>query len=213
MKRINKQHHSQGKTPESSNESFGKSHPGSMYIKKTKPPSPEKTMQKQPEKSVDNLEEQIARLLADFDNFRKRTLRDKAELYQTANQDIMLELLPVLDHCQLAIQAAIDHNTDDPFRKGLQMIFDQLIGVLSKFGLAAFDAKNEPFDPNRFEAVNYIASDTEPEGTIITQIRRGYLLKNKLLRPAQVIVSSGPRQSEQNNQVNPAEHHKGVANL
>jgi len=137
------------------------------------------------------LQDQLLRFRADFDNFRKRVVREKTELFECATQDLMIELLPVLDHFQLAIQAAIDHQADNPFREGLEMISNQLMGVLTKFGLSPFDAEKLPFDPSRFEAVNYISSDKEPEGMIIAQTRRGYLLHNKLLRPAQVIVSSG----------------------
>lgn len=138
------------------------------------------------------LQDRLLRLQADFDNFRKRTLREKSELFDSANQALMLELLPVLDHLQLGIQAASAHQADPAFREGLTLIFDQLMGVLSKFGLSPMETENQVFDPNRFEAVNTLPSMTEPEGTVLALVRRGYMLRNKLLRPAQVIVSSGP---------------------
>ncbi|MBU4212448.1 MAG: nucleotide exchange factor GrpE [Verrucomicrobia bacterium] len=138
------------------------------------------------------LQDRLLRLQADFDNFRKRTLREKSELFDSANQALMLELLPVLDHLQLGIQAASAHQADPAFREGLTLIFDQLMGVLSKFGLSPIETENQAFDPNRFEAVNALPSATEPEGIVLALVRRGYMLRNKLLRPAQVIVSSGP---------------------
>ena len=138
------------------------------------------------------LQDRLLRLQADFDNFRKRTLREKNELFDNANQALMLELLPVLDHLQLGIQAAAAHQADPVFREGLAMIFDQLMVVLSKFGLSPMETENQVFDPNRFEAVNALPSATEPEGAVLALVRHGYMLRNKLLRPAQVIVSNGP---------------------
>jgi len=138
------------------------------------------------------LQDRLLRLQADFDNFRKRTLREKNELFDSANQALMLELLSVLDHLQLGIQAASVHQADPAFREGLTLIFDQLMGVLSKFGLSSMEAEKQVFDANRFESVNALPSATEPEGTVLAVVRRGYMLRNKLLRPAQVIVSSGP---------------------
>jgi len=147
-------------------------------------------------KKLAQLQDRLLRLQADFDNFRKRTLREKNELFDSANQALMLELLPVLDHLQLGIQAASAHQADPAFREGLTLIFDQLMGALSKFGLSPMATEKQVFDPNRFEAVNTLPSATEPEGSVLTSIRRGYMLRNKLLRPAQVIVSSGPPPEE-----------------
>lgn len=143
-------------------------------------------------RKIAQLEERLLRLQADFDNFRKRTLREKNELFDSANQTLMLELLPVLDHLHLAIQAASEHQADKAFREGLILILDQLMGALSKFGLSVIDTDKQIFDPNRFEAVNSLPSATAPEGTVLNQIRRGYMLRNKLLRAAQVIISGGP---------------------
>jgi len=137
------------------------------------------------------LQDRLLRLQADFDNFRKRTLREKSDLFDSANQALMLELLPVLDHLQLGIQAASAHQADPAFREGLTMILDQLMGVLSKFGLSPMETEKQVFDANRFEAVNSLPSATEAEGIVLALVRRGYMLRNKLLRPAQVIVSSG----------------------
>ena len=138
------------------------------------------------------LKDQLIRLQADFDNFRKRSFREKTETYEIANETLMLELLPVIDHIQLAIKSAMDHKADAAFQEGLQLIADQLMNTLSKFGLEPFDSDKQPFDPNLHEAINYLPSETEPEGIIITQSRQGYRFKNKILRPAQVVVSSGP---------------------
>jgi len=142
------------------------------------------------------LQDRFLRLQADFDNFRKRTLREKNELFDSANQALMLELLPVLDHLQLGIQAASAHQADPAFQEGLTMLFDQLIGALTKFGLSPIETEKQVFDPNRFEAVTTQPSADQPEGMVLLKVRSGYMLRNKLLRPAQVFVSSGPPPEE-----------------
>ncbi len=143
------------------------------------------------EKEIADLKDQLLRLRADFDNYRKRVLRDKAEIYENANEALMLELLPVLDHFQLALQSAGKHHADRPFRDGLRLIHNQLMESLLKHGLAPFDSERQTFDPKLHEAIGAMPSETEPEGVILIQSRPGYNFKNKLLRPAQVVVSSG----------------------
>lgn len=155
------------------------------------------------ELEIDQLKDQLLRLRADFDNYRKRALREKGEIYENANEALMLELLPVIDHIQLALNSAREHKADAAFQDGLQLIADQLMTTLSKYGLEPFSSDKKQFDPKLHEAVSCLPSETEPEGTILAQSRQGYRFKNKMLRPAQVVVSSGksaPPQSEANNQ-------------
>jgi len=152
---------------------------------------------------IDQLKDQLLRLQADFENFRKRSLREKGEIYENANEALMLELLPVIDHFQLALDSAGEHKAGAAFREGLQLIADQIMSVLSKYGLNPFSSDKTQFDPNFHEAISCLPSETEPEGTILAQSRQGYRFKNKILRPAQVVVSSGkaaPPQSEANSQ-------------
>ncbi|NLB60426.1 MAG: nucleotide exchange factor GrpE [Lentisphaerae bacterium] len=145
--------------------------------------------------SIAQLQDQLLRLRADFDNLRKRTLREKTELYDTATYELMLELLPVLDHFQLGIQAAAAHQADQQIQDGWRLIYEQLMTVLGKFGLQPFNSEQQVFDPARHDALSCLASETAAEGTVLNQIRCGYMLRNKLLRPAQVVVSSGPQES------------------
>jgi molecular chaperone GrpE len=140
-------------------------------------------------------DERYLRLRADFENFRARMLREKTELYRRANEDLMLELLPVMDHMDLALQAAEQHRADGdpgPLIEGFAMVRDQLLGALGKFGLAPVEADGETFDPNLHEAISHIASQDVSENGVVAQTRRGYKLGDRLLRPAQVAVSSGP---------------------
>lgn len=142
------------------------------------------------------LEHRILRLQADFENFRKRTLREKDEIYRRANSDLMLELLPVLDHMDLALKAAGDHGADDAFAEGFRLVSEQFLSALAKFGLEPIDTDEKQFDPNVHEAVSHLPSDEVPDGFIIARTRGGYLLGSRLLRAAQVVVSSGPVPAE-----------------
>lgn len=165
--------------------------------------SPEEKLEKA-EREIADLKDQLLRLRADFENYRKRVLRDKVELYENANEALMLELLPVLDHFRLALKSAGAHHADRAFREGLQLIQNQLNEILAKHGLTAFNSEKQNFDPRLHEAVSSMPSETESEGLILAEIRPGYKFKNKLLRPAQVVVSSGkappPAKESPNNQ-------------
>jgi len=135
--------------------------------------------------------ERLLRLQADFENFRKRTLREKGEIYRRSNEQVLEELLPVLDHLDIALAAAQEHGADKAFVEGFRLVSEQMLSVLKKFGLIPTDAQGDEFDPNRHEAISHLTSDDVPQNVVMTQVRRGYLLGDKLLRAAQVVVSSG----------------------
>jgi molecular chaperone GrpE len=132
------------------------------------------------------------RLQADFENFRRRTLRERQELYGRATGDVLLELLPVLDHLELALEAAAAHDADHSVVEGFRLVADQLRGVLDRFGLKAVPGVGHPFDHAVHEAVHQAPSDEHGEGVVMMELRRGYQSGPRLLRAAQVIVSSGP---------------------
>jgi molecular chaperone GrpE len=143
------------------------------------------------ESNGDNLEGKLLRLQADFDNFRKRMVREKGEVWQRSAEDIIGELLPVLDHMDLALEAATDHDAPDAFTEGFRLVRKQMASAMQKFGLAPIEADGEVFDPNLHEAVSHLASEDVEENKIIAQTRKGYMLREKLLRASQVVVSSG----------------------
>ena len=142
-----------------------------------------------------NLKGQLMRLRADFDNFRKRTTRERGEVAQRANENIIFEMLTVIDHMDLAIQSAAGSEEADPYVQGFQMVSTQLFSTLEKFGLSRVAVDGAEFDPNIHEAISQIPSDEVNEGVIVDCTRAGYLLGDKLLRAAQVVVSSGPAES------------------
>lgn len=136
------------------------------------------------------MKDKYLRLLADFDNFRKRQTRDREDHSRRATEALILELLPVLDHLELALANA--PNKAAPLAAGVQMVADQFLATLARFDLKPFQSVGEPFDTARHEAVSEMTSAEVPAHRVLYQLRRGYLLGGRLLRPAQVIISGGP---------------------
>jgi len=140
------------------------------------------------------LKDRYARLLADFDNYRKRQVREREDWIKRANESLLEDFLPVVDNLELALGKA---DLSDPFVTGVKLVYDQFISALEKHGLTPLDAKGQPFDPKWHEALSQVPSDTVPENEVIEQFRRGWCIGGCLMRPAQVIVSSGaPGHSE-----------------
>lgn len=137
--------------------------------------------------------DRLLRLQADFDNYRKRIQREKAEWAVSANEALFRELLPVVDHYELGLKTAADHKADPAVQDGFRMVYDQLVGALRKSGLTPVDAAaGGPFDPAAQEAVAHVPSNDQPADAILAQTRRGWRLGERMLRPVQVVVSSGP---------------------
>jgi len=136
-----------------------------------------------------------ARLMADFDNFRKRQVREREEWIKRANEDLLGDLLPIVDHLELALGKTA--SPTDPLTVGVKLVYDQFIALLERYGVTAIDAKGQPFNPDYHEALTQMSSATVPANMVIDQFRRGWLLAGRLLRPAQVIVSSGAPDPEQ----------------
>ena len=141
---------------------------------------------------LDQLKDRILRLQADYDNFRKRTIRDQNEMAARANADLLLQILPIMDHFERGLRDARAHKADKSVVDGFQLIYDQFMGALLNAGLAPINAEGQMFDPNFHEAITHVPSDEHPADVVVTETRRGYRLGDKLLRASQVIVSSGP---------------------
>lgn len=130
-----------------------------------------------------------ARLRADFDNFKKRTARDREDTYRFAEADILRDILPTVDNLALALGSA--KNPDDEFVKGVQLVYDTLLKALKDHGAEPFDSVGNELDPEKMEAIATLPSDKVEEGKVSNEVKRGWLLREKLLRAAQVVVSSG----------------------
>lgn len=141
------------------------------------------------------LKDRYMHLMADFDNFRKRQNREREELVKRANEVLLSDLLPVVDHLELALQKATDKN--DPVVTGVRMVYDQFLALFQRYDMTPIDAKGQPFDPAFHEALSQMSSATVPAQVVLDQFRRGWMLAGRLLRPSQVIVSSGAPDSGQ----------------
>jgi len=138
--------------------------------------------------------DRLLRTTADFENFKKRAARDKQDAIKFANESLLEKLVPVLDSLDMALAATQGAKTDaaQSLQAGVSMIGQQLKGVLAGAGLEEVDAVGKTFDPNLHEAVAQRETADAPEGQVIEQLRKGYKLRERLLRPASVIVAKHP---------------------
>lgn len=131
------------------------------------------------------------RAQADFDNFRKRAAREKEDAMRYANNGLLERLLPILDNFDLGMMAARQTNGAETIVTGMGMVQRQLEDFLREAGVTTIDAAGAPFDPHLHEALGHEPSAEVPEGHVVRQLRKGYKLKDRLLRPANVFVSNG----------------------
>ena len=131
----------------------------------------------------------LRRLQADFDNYRKRTLREQTARAASASQALVTRLLPVLDNFELAVSAAEQSRDFDRMLKGVEMVFGELREVLEGEGLVQIEAEGKPFDPERHEAVIAVEQEDIEPGMVVDSVRTGYELRGKVLRPAMVKVA------------------------
>lgn len=142
---------------------------------------------------ITSLKDQLLRLRADFENSRKRLVREKEESLKYANQSILSDFLPLLDHLELGLQAAASAKDVASVIAGLRLIQGQFERFLTDHGVTPIDAVGQPFDPHLHEALGQEPAPGKPEGTVLHQRRRGYKMGERLLRPASV-VTVGPAQ-------------------
>ena len=141
---------------------------------------------------VAELKDKLLRAQAEWDNSRKRLERTKDEAVRYAAEGLLEKLLPVVDNFEMGMQAA-QHATDaKAIGQGFEMVLAQLRQVLREAGVEAVDAIGQPFDPHRHEALGHQDSEEHEEGHVISQTRKGYKLKDRLLRPASVFVARKP---------------------
>ena len=135
--------------------------------------------------------DRFVRLMAEFENFRRRNAKEQLELIETANGKLLEKLSEVQDNFERAFASENKAKDLEAFEKGMQMIYNQFAKVLTDAGLEQIDPTGKEFDPNLHEALMQQPSETIPEGHVVTVFQKGYKLKNKILKTAKVIVSSG----------------------
>jgi molecular chaperone GrpE len=130
----------------------------------------------------------LKRLKADFDNYRKRMLKEQTRILETAETDLIKKMLPVIDNLERALDSA--HDTESKgLRDGVSMVLELMLGVLTKEGLEVIDPGGEPFDPEHHEAMMVVETSECPEDTVVGVVQKGYRFRGVLLRPAMVRVS------------------------
>jgi molecular chaperone GrpE len=137
----------------------------------------------------DSFREQLLRARAEFDNYRKRTARDIERIRKSAAEGLIADLLPVLDHLDLALKHAGDESGG--LAEGVDMVRKQLLETLGRHGLEPIDADGHPFDPHVHEALMQREDTSVPAQTVVEEFQRGYALAGQVLRPAKVVVSTG----------------------
>ncbi len=138
--------------------------------------------------------ERVLRATADLENFKKRAARERQEAIKFANASLLEKLIPALDNLEMALAAAnnAEIHSMESLKTGIAMIYNQLKAALTDTGLEEIDATNQPFDPNLHEAVSHQESADVPEGQVLQQLRKGYKLRERLIRPASVVVARKP---------------------
>lgn len=148
---------------------------------------------KKTQEEAKQLKERWLRAAADLENYRKRAAREREEVVQFGNERLLKEFLPVLDDLDRSLEAASGAGGDlGVLLEGLRMVSKKFLGTLEKHGVSTFTVVGEAFDPTRHEAVQQMHSSEVPAGAVALELRRGYLLSGRLLRPAMVAVSLGP---------------------
>jgi molecular chaperone GrpE len=141
---------------------------------------------------LDRFRDLALRSQADFENYKKRSAREKEEAIKYANSSLLERLIAIVDNFELGLEAARAEGEKSPIFSGMSMVLKQLMDFLADSGLQPIDATGQKFDPNLHEAIAHEPSNEVPEGTVVRQTRRGYKMKDRLLRPSSVVVSSGP---------------------
>lgn len=152
-----------------------------------------KKITKKSEQQIIDLENQLRRLAAEFDNYRKRTDEEKQQVVQLAQSRTLLELCPVLDNFRRATEHLPQHLVDDNWVKGVLYVEKQLEQIFEQFGVKKIKTVGEAFNPQFHEAISSEPSGTVPEHTILNEVESGYEQQGKVLKPAKVIVSAGPQ--------------------
>lgn len=140
-------------------------------------------------KQLDEANTKLLRVQADYDNFRKRTQKEKEELAKYASAKLVENLLPAIDNFDRALAASAASGDYEALAKGLEMIYRQLQGTMEAEGLITMEAVGTPFNPEFHQAVMTVETDEYEDGIVVEELQKGYMLKDKVIRPAMVKVS------------------------
>ena len=159
-------------------ETDGKKHHGKKDKKNKKDPRDEK---------IAELEDRVKRQMAEFENFRKRTDKEKSQMFEMGAKSVVEKILPVIDNFERGLEN-VPEGSDDAFVSGMQMIYKQMTDELDKIGVKPIEAVGQPFDPNIHNAVMQVESEEYESGTVAQELQKGYMYHETLIRPSMVSV-------------------------
>jgi len=154
----------------------------------TPPETPEAKLEAAERRAQEN-HERFLRAAAELDNFRKRKEREVSDLRKYANQTLLRELLAVVDNLERALAASQENGEPEGLMEGVRMTLKELLKIFDQFRVQPIESLQQPFDPNLHEAVMQEPSDAVPANTVLKELQKGYMLRDRLLRPAMVVVS------------------------
>lgn len=190
-KRMSEEQKKEAQTPEDEVKKETGSAETSETPKEDNAPEAEKTEEKSEEKTeekADDGNEKYVRLMAEFQNYKKRVAKEKNDIREYATEKLVMELLPVLDNFERALAASAE---DDPagYAKGMELIFTQMVTELQKSGLAEVEAEGQDFDPTKHNAVMTEENEELESGKVSKVLQKGYALNDKVIRPSMVAVT------------------------
>ncbi len=156
------------------------------------------------------LQDKYLRLAAEFDNYKRLSLREQRDSARFANEGLLKELLPILDNLERAVRSSKDKHRRDGLIQGVELTLKQFMETLAKFGVRPIASVGQAFDPSRHEAVARVESNTVPAGSVVDEFQRGYYLHDRILRPAMVTVSANEQADQGTASEGPQESSSGA---
>ncbi len=147
-------------------------------------------------KELKEMKDKYLRSLADLDNYRKKVLKEKKEWEYIATSRVLYKLLSIVDDFERALKSISETSSIDEVKKGVELIYKEMLDLLKSEHVHPFDSEGERFDPTKHEAILTMESSDHEEGTILNEVSRGYKMKDRILRPAKVVVSKLPEKPE-----------------
>jgi len=142
------------------------------------------------DEKIEELTDRLTRQIAEFDNFRKRTEKEKSQMYEIGAKDIIEKILPVVDNFERGLDAVREEDKEDPFIQGMEMVYKQLMTVLGELGVKPIEAVGKEFDPNLHNAVMHVEDENFGENIIAEEFQKGYMYRDSVVRHSMVKVAN-----------------------
>ena len=139
---------------------------------------------------IEELTDRVQRQMAEFDNFRKRTEKEKAAMFETGAKSVIEKILPTIDNFERGLGGLTDEQKEDPFVQGIEKVYKQLLTTLENIGVKPIEAVGKPFDPNFHNAVMHVEDEETEENTVVEEFQKGYLYRDSVVRHSMVKVAN-----------------------